>query len=370
MGFRDYKEKIAMRFNISQLERTIIVLLNNGFNKKFAANVSRLFNLFTEESYRTDFEKEVRVYLIKKIAKGILEKDITTKEAILSFLDLSGKYEDDAVNILNDLFELTIEDNELKEIDKMISHQLKYSIIGNESTELADKLANLQAENYEDFEKFIQEFHNSVDGMNKSLRSVSESIEDSRYDVSLGNDSFINVLDKIIKEDRNPSSKVKTGIRAINEIFDGGYEKARVYLALGLAKGWKSGFLLNSALWAIKYNKLQTKNSGLKPVVVYLTMENNVTETIKRIWSHFFGNNVEISKFEPVEAARMLEQQRIFTPNRPELAELIIWHRNTKSINTADMNALLDDLEKDGKECVNLHEKRTIKFSNCGKLLF
>jgi hypothetical protein len=129
----------------------------------------------------------------------------------------------------------------------------------------------------------------------------------------------------------------------------------RVYLALGLAKGWKSGYLLNSALWALKYNKFTTKNPNLKPVVVYLTMENSIEETIKRIWSHYFGNDSEMSQYEPAEAARMLEEQRIFTPNRPELPELVIWHRSTKSINTADMNAMLDDLEKEGKECVNLY---------------
>ena len=129
------------------------------------------------------------------------------------------------------------------------------------------------------------------------------------------------------------------------------------------------GFLLNSALWAVKHNKFKTKNSKLKPVVVYLTMENSRNETIKRIWSHYFGNDSEMSAYEPADAARMLEEQKIFTPNRPDLPELIIWHRSTKSINTADMNSMLDDLEKDGKECVNLHEKRTIKFSNCGKPL-
>jgi len=83
-------------------------------------------------------------------------------------------------------------------------------------------------------------------------------------------------------------------------------------------------------------------------------MENSIDETIKRIWSHCFGNDLEISAYEPAEAARMLEQQRIFTPNRPDLPELVIWHRSTKSINTADMNAMLDDLEKDGRECVFL----------------
>jgi replicative DNA helicase len=116
----------------------------------------------------------------------------------------------------------------------------------------------------------------------------------------------------------------------------------------------KSGFLLNQGINAIKYNSFKTRNPKLKPVVVYLTMENTVDETIKRIWAHSFGNDSDMSAYEPAVAARMLEEQRIFTPNRPDLPELVVWYRSTKSINTADMNAMLDDLEKDGKECVFL----------------
>jgi len=351
---KNFKEKITMRFNVSQLERTIVALLNNGYNKKFAANVIRLFNMFIEDSYKNDFEKEIRVYLVKKIAMVITEKDIMQKDSILSFLDVSGRFEEPATEILNNLFEFTIEDSELQMLDKLISQQLRFSIIGQDSVSLMDMLTNMQTENYEDFETFMSGFHESVDGLNRNLRSARESIEDSKQDISLGSDSFVNLLGNIIKADRNPSAKIKTGIRAINEIFNGGYEKGRVYLALGLAKGWKSGYLLNSALWAIKYNKFQTKNPKLKPVVVYLTMENSIDETIKRIWSHAFGNDSEMSAYEPAVAARMLEEQRIFTPNKPELPELVIWHRSTKSINTADMNTMLDDLEKDGKECVFL----------------
>jgi replicative DNA helicase len=351
---KDFKQKITMKFNVSQLERTIVALINYGFNKKFAANVIRLFNLFIEDSYKNDYEKDVRVYLVKKIAMVITEHDITNKDSILSFLEIGGRYEEEATNILNSLFELQIEENELQMLDKLISQQLRFSIIGEDSQSLADMLTNLQSDNYEDFDTFIEVFHSSIDGLNRDLRSARESIIDSKSDVSLASDSFVNLLGKIIKSDRNPSAKIKSGIRAINEAFNGGYEKGRVYLALGLAKGWKSGYLLNSALWAIKYNKFTTRNPKLKPVVVYLTMENSIDETVKRIWSHCFGNDSEMSQYEPAVAARMLEEQKIFTPNKPDLPELVIWHRSTKSINTADMNSMLDDLEKDGKECVFL----------------
>lgn len=351
---QNFKEKITMKFNISQLERTIVALLNNGHNKVFAGNVKRLFDMFIEQSYKNDYEKEVRVYIIKKIANTIVNRDISNREAILSFIDFSGKYENEAVEIVNTLFELDIDPKELEMLDKLITQQLKFSVLGEDSAVLQEMLADLETENYEDFDNFIDKFEGSLNSINKKLKSAKESIEDSKQDISLSSDQFVNVLSDMIEEDRNPSAKILSGIRAINDAFNGGFEKGRVYLALGLAKGWKSGFLLNSALWAIKHNSFRTRNPKLKPVVVYLTMENSRNETIKRIWSHCFGNDSEMSAYEPAVAARMLAEQKIFRPNQPDMPELIIWHRSTKSINTADMNAMLDDLEKEGKECVFL----------------
>jgi hypothetical protein len=234
---RNFKEKITMRFNVSQLDRTIVALLNNGYNKRFAANVLRLFNLFIEDSFKNDYEKELRVFLVKKIALVITERDIQNKDAILTFLDISGRMETEATEILNTLFQFEIDPKELEMLDKMISQQLRYSIIGNDSTTLSDLIANFQTDNYEDFEKFMENFHGAVDMLGKNLRSARESIEDAKSDLSLGSDSFVTVLNKIIQQDRNPGAKIKSGIRAINEAFNGGFEKGRVYLALGLAKG-------------------------------------------------------------------------------------------------------------------------------------
>jgi hypothetical protein len=234
---KNYKEKITMRFNVSQLDRTIVALINNGHNKKFAGNVLRLFGMFIEDSYKNDIEKEVRVFLVNKIAKVITEKDIIYKESILTFLELSGKYEDEATRIMNELFEMKIEPSELEMLDKLVSQQLKFSIIGNDSTALADMLTNLQTENYDDFEKFISDFSTKVEGLGKNLRSARESIEDAKSDISLGSDSFVTLLDKIIRQERNPTAKIKTGLRAINEVLNGGWENGRLYVALGLAKG-------------------------------------------------------------------------------------------------------------------------------------
>ena len=85
------EERITLRYNVGQLDRIILALLNNGYNKKFAGNVQHLLSLVDEKSFITDFEKEVRVYIIKKIVNMILTSNLESKESILSFLDIDSK---------------------------------------------------------------------------------------------------------------------------------------------------------------------------------------------------------------------------------------------------------------------------------------
>src|SRR5690606_17939736 len=102
------------------------------------------------------------------ITEIIVEKSILTKGSILTFLELSGKYENDATEILEALYEMELDEKELESLDKLVSQQLKFSIIGNASNELADLLTNYQTENYEDFDKFIVQFADKVDSLSKN----------------------------------------------------------------------------------------------------------------------------------------------------------------------------------------------------------
>ena len=80
-------------------------------------------------------------------------------------------------------------------------------------------------------------------------------------------------------------------------------------------------------------------------------MENSNKETTQRLWNHCFGNNSRMSDYSKIEAARMLEEAGIFTPNDPNSPEIVVWYRANRSISTADLNVMLDDLKKEGKEC-------------------
>lgn len=193
-----------------------------------------------DPSYNWGLEREVRVYLIKQIADIIITNNVESKEAILSFLDTDGKFYSECIDILNELTEENVPENEIALLDKTISNQLKYSTIVENSNKLSDMLVNIQNENYDNLEDAIGSLEVEIDTVNRDIKSARESLQDSKHDIDLSSNGFISVLDGIIQKDRNPSSKIKTGIQYLNTMLNGGFEKGRLYCALGVAKGWKS----------------------------------------------------------------------------------------------------------------------------------
>lgn len=167
--------------------------------------------------------------MIKEIVGIILKNNIESKEAILSFIETDGKHANDIIEVLNNLYEEDLNDNELNLLDKTIADQLRYSVIMEKAGSLTDKLTNLTAENYDSLEEMIRELEGDFDGINKDIKSARESLENAKKDMSLSSSGFVNVLDNLIQKERNPASKVRTGLQYLNAMFNGGFEKGQIY---------------------------------------------------------------------------------------------------------------------------------------------
>lgn len=223
--------KISMKFSTFQLENICIALLNNANNKKFVGNVEGLFRLFTHESYANDSEKEARVHLIKKILDIIIKDNISEKNSILNLIDLDGRYVDECTAILNNVRDVVIGENEMISLDKKVSSYLRYNALESTSDILLDQLTNFKTENYDDLDEHISAINTTVDRLNKQMRDAKESIEDAKKNVSLSDAGFGSVVSNIIHKERNPSTKIKTGIQFMNTMLNGGWEKGQLYFS-------------------------------------------------------------------------------------------------------------------------------------------
>lgn len=159
--------------------------------------------------------------MIKEITRIIIDNNIESKDSILTFLDVDGKHYDASVEVLNELYEQEIPENELNMLDRTVSNQLKYSAIVEKSDKLSDMLTNIRAENYEDLESAVCELGQEIETLNRDIKGARESIENSKHDLSMSSSGFVNALGNLIEAERNPSSKVKTGLQYLNTMLNG-----------------------------------------------------------------------------------------------------------------------------------------------------
>jgi hypothetical protein len=167
---------------------------------------------------------------------------------------------------------------------------------------------------------------------------------------------------------------LKVGIRRLNTLLSPAYMNGRLYTYLGLPSGGKSVILLKSALDIRNYNPgYETKTPGMKPCVLYVTMENTFTETIERIWNMCFDDSiVDYSEEEAVEkickelgVARMIKDDvTAYDENGNSLLasliderqsdqrniEIVIQYYPYRSISTDDLFTIIQDLREENME--------------------
>ena len=127
--------------------------------------------------------------------------------------------------------DVVIGENEMISLDKKVSSYLRYNALESTSDILLDQLTNFKTENYDDLDEHISAINTTVDRLNKQMRDAKESIEDAKKNVSLSDAGFGSVVSNIIHKERNPSTKIKTGIQFMNTMLNGGWEKGQLYFS-------------------------------------------------------------------------------------------------------------------------------------------
>src|SRR5699024_5546890 len=102
---------------------------------------------------------------------------------------------------------------------------------------------------------------------------------------SLEDETFETVIEDAVSKLRDRNKILKTGIQRLNTILSPGYMSKRLYTYLAFPGKGKSTILLKSALDIRKYNKVTTKDPNKRPAVLFLTLENDIPETIERMYN-------------------------------------------------------------------------------------
>lgn len=278
--------------------------------------------------------------------KGYENRDILM-EAALNGLDVKNIFP------LRKLEE-PLGSNELAFIEQNIGNNRNsfytQSIMSTMYTQYSDFAIANETEKF----KILKDVQKQIVDVNRKIKenvcvsSVSESL-------SLSNDEqFEATVAHMYNRAIDGSTKLKTGIQAINRSLNGGFENDRCYIYLGLPGEGKSSTLLNLTLQIKGNNKdIVTKDPTKRPTILFLTMENTLNETLERVFSILVSDD-DISEFGGYKEIMQLLRQNGLGVTNDSPIDIEFRYVPSNSVDTDYLYTIYDEMSANGQEVVCL----------------
>lgn len=344
--------QIKLKLNLTQLDNIIILIFseNENVDNNILLKIKKIADGINIKDYEDDEEETARVLIIKKAIECIVDKNVKNVGIIVEECKNNGQYSDLIQEILEEDTSGDFSDEDIYLMDSFLSDIIQFSFISDYIDILDDYNLKIRSGDYENLHDICTDYYETVKKLNLEFSRTTVSGNDTATDFNTNeNSSLKKVVSRSIKELNAPTSRLKTSIRMKNNLLNGGYEAGRFYLYLGVPGGWKSGELLNIALDIKHYNNLPVLDDGRKPVVLFVSQENSIRETLERIWSHYMSNKDEFKNHTTEEALEILNKNGFSEGTAIEFK-----YRKSKSIDTADVDAMIDELETKGYYVVAL----------------
>lgn len=351
-------KNIPLNFDLASLDLlcNFVISENRNIRRLQFINLRNLVDILDMEKYISDQERYKRILFIKKGLEARLERNLNDKMMIMKFIN-GGILDNDIIDI-SSFKDMT--NAEIDWINETVSSALKYSFIYERCDSMLDLWQRFKSSDYRSVGGIVGEIEAATAELNTLFRKAkAETVSDRTFSLSPGNmeaaitDAWLEVTSKY--------RKLITGMQGFNQLIGGGFENTRVYLLLGLTGVGKSMTLVNLLYQLKKYNKgYKTKDPTKRACIVYVTMENSVTETIQRLFQISTGEELNAQDSPETAIQKMrIEGELYLTDESP--IDLIIKFKPNKSVDTSYLYTLVEDLEDEGYECIAIiqdHAKR------------
>lgn len=334
------------------------VIANPSFVKiSHITNLNSMIMCLDPSTYKNDIEKSKRIKFIKRGIEARIKYNLTDRQMIISHI-ISGL--DFEINFIDLNQEITLD--EANWAHKFVEQSVKYGFLYKYSDNLIDMCTSFKTTDFEHRGNIIPEFQQLINILCTEFRNAE--MEDSMTDVtfSLTDGEFNNAITRVYETVTNPGRRLVCGMQALNQMIGGGFEEERVYIFLGITGIGKSLTLLNLANQIRKYNKdYQTKDPTKIPAVVYLTMENTVTETVTRLFDLTTESQYGMGNYSLDEVISKLKQEGQLVVNNNSPVDLVIKYKANRSVDTSYLYKLYDDLLNEGKEMICLIQDHLLR---------
>ena len=346
---------LKIKFDITRLDMIISFLYKQSVlrTRKTLTNIYKLFQNLDESLISDTPELMARVWIIKTTLRGRLEEGFENDENLMQYcFDQSDcdEYKEKTLKYM--LEEKKISYEESKYIVKTIDDTLEFGYVITIKSiiqEIIEQIDDQQYKTYKEVSNDLYEIANSIINIKRRTTSLG-----SDQTFSLNTEEFEEVIEDSLQKLKDRNRVFITGIQRLNTLLSPGYLSKRLYIYLAFPGKGKSTILLKSALDIKRYNAgIKTKDPDKRPAVLLLTLENDIPETIERLYNMAVDGD-DIRNFTAKQVKRKMREKGHLKLTAEDNIDIIIKEYKNRELDTNDLYTIINDLEDDGVEVIAL----------------
>lgn len=351
------ERKITRNIDIDTLNIMCSYVLssNRNIRKGGYINLRNFIECLNLDIFKNELDKLSRIDFIKRGLDARLVKGISNPKLVLTHIN-GGLLDDNLIN-MECISELS--NDEIEYLNEVVTGSLNFTFIDEEVDPLMDLLVRWKSGDYRSKADIALQIETLVNRLHNKFRQAKVERMD-QITFALRPDKFDQAISDIYQKITDPSRCLITGMQGMNEILGGGFYASRIYMLLGITGVGKSLTLLNLIYQMKKHNKKYTpKDPTKRPCIVYLTMENDVYETVERLFTISTGLDMRDLTLEEVVKKAKTDGELFLSDDSP--IDIIIKFLPDRSVDTSALYTICEDLEDDGYEVISFvldHIKR------------
>lgn len=347
--------KLKIKFDVLMLNSILGFIYKDSVlrTRKTLVNIYKLFSALDMSIYEKDVELMDRVWLIKTTLEARIKEGFENDEMIKQYCQDKIECDDHIQHIIDniDTYSKKISHEESKFLIKAIKDRLEFGYTITIKEIIQQLIDQIDDGDFKTYKSISDDLYSVASSIVNIKRNTSSLNSDEMF--SLREEQFVTAVTDAVTRLKDRNKILLTGIQRLNTILAPGYLSKRLYVYLAFPGGGKSQILLKSALDMRKYNKVKPKDPNKTPTILFITMENNIDETIERIFNLTVSSD-DIRNYTPKQVIKKLKEDGELCLSDDNNINLVIKYFDNRSISTDDLYGIIQDLEDDGNEVISL----------------
>ena len=346
-------QKLPIALDIQMLDMLIAFLLKDSVlrTRKTINNIDKLMDAIDPIVYEGNVELESRVHVIQQIITCILEERFEDTSFIQVYCrdHAEDEYTRDLIDRMGTF---TIKYAESKYLVKKIDNMLEYGYVMTCRGLMMEILESIDPSDYLSYEKYSDDLVTIARSIINIYRQTKSLDADQTF--SLDGEQFETVIADAVNKLKDRNRIFLTGSTYLNAMLSPGYMSKRLYTYLAFPGKGKSTILLKSALDMRKYNpNFKTKDPEKRPAILFLTLENDIPETIERMFNMTVCAD-DIRNYTPNQVIQAMRERGGLKLTGKSSIDIIIKEYRNREIDTDDLYGIINDLADQGVEVCGL----------------